>query len=484
VIDIKNINIFATELPKSWKISNLEDVVDILDRKRIPVNAKERADRIGNIPYYGATGQVGWIDDYLFDEELILLGEDGAPFFDSSKQKSFIIRGKSWVNNHAHVLRALNGLPNNYIKYYLDIFDYHGYVSGTTRLKLNQTLMRKIPVPLAPPNEQSRIVVEIEKQFSRLDEAVDTLKRIKANLKRYKASILKDAVEGKLTEEWRKSNPNVEPAGNLLERILVERRKKWEEAELAKMKAKGKEPNDDKWKKKYKEPSQADISKLNELPNEWKWLTSDQLFCFVTSGSRGWAKYYSNSGAVFLRIGNLSHDSVFLDLQKLQFVEPPRGAEGTRTRVQENDILISITADVGMIGVIPKGFKETYINQHISLVRPVRTVNPLYIAWYLASRPGQDQFGALQRGATKAGLGLDDIRSVNIPMPPFEEQKEIIFQIEKRLSIVDEIEIEVNKNLKRSDRLRQSILKKAFTGKLVPQINEDESLSNSQKQSA
>ena len=151
----------------------------------------------------------------------------------------------------------------------------------------------------------------------------------------------------------------------------------------------------------------------------------------------------------------------------MRFVTPPRGAEGTRTRVEENDILISITADVGMIGVIPRGFDEAYINQHISLARPVSSVNSLYIAWYLTSRLGQNQFSALQRGATKAGLGLDDIRSVNIPMPPFEEQTEVISQIEKRLSVVDEIEIEVDKNLKRADRLRQSVLKKAFSGKLV-----------------
>ena len=156
---------------------------------------------------------------------MILLGEDGAPFFDLSKQKAFVIRGKSWVNNHAHVLRSLDNRPNNYIKYYLDVFNYHGYVSGTTRLKLNQTSMRKIPVPIAPLDEQKRIVAEIEKQFSRLDEAVDNLKRIKANLKRYKASVLKSAVDSKLTEEWRKANPDVEPAGKFLERILVERQK-------------------------------------------------------------------------------------------------------------------------------------------------------------------------------------------------------------------------------------------------------------------
>src|SRR3990172_1788363 len=112
-------------LPEGWVVSRLEDVVDILDSQRIPVNAKERENRKGKITYYGATGQVGWIDDYLFDEELVLLGEDGAPFLDADKQKAYIIRGKSWVNNHAHVLRAISDASlNAFLLHYLNIFYY------------------------------------------------------------------------------------------------------------------------------------------------------------------------------------------------------------------------------------------------------------------------------------------------------------------------------------------------------------------------
>jgi type I restriction enzyme S subunit len=111
--------------------------------------------------------------------------------------------------------------------------------------------LRKCTIPVAPIEYQKHLVAEIEKQFSRLDEAVAGLKRARANLKRYKAAILKAAVEGRLTEQWRKEHPDVEPAERLLQRILVERRVKWEEAELAKMIAEGKEPNDNKWKGKY-----------------------------------------------------------------------------------------------------------------------------------------------------------------------------------------------------------------------------------------
>src|SRR5687767_13854159 len=124
-------------LPSYWKILPLENSVEILDNKRVPVNADERAKRQGDIPYYGATGQAGWIDDFIFNEELVLLGEDGAPFFEKEKNVAFMVNGKSWVNNHAHVLKARAGITlNGFVLHYLNHFDYKGYVGGTTRLKL------------------------------------------------------------------------------------------------------------------------------------------------------------------------------------------------------------------------------------------------------------------------------------------------------------------------------------------------------------
>ncbi len=163
--------IFEKEnLPEGWIKINLEDIVEIWDRKRIPVNSSERKNRTGNIPYYGATGQVGLIDDYIFDEELVLLGEDGAPFFETFKNKAYIVNGKSWVNNHAHVLKGISGLLiNKFLCHYLNQVNYHGYVTGTTRLKLNQTAMKTIPVLLSPFNEQKRIVSKIESIFDKID---------------------------------------------------------------------------------------------------------------------------------------------------------------------------------------------------------------------------------------------------------------------------------------------------------------------------
>ena len=148
-------------VPDSWPVAPLEGVVDILDRHRVPVSAKERAKRPGTVPYYGATGQVGTIDEKLFDEPLVLLGEDGVPFLDPLASKAYLIEGPAWVNNHAHVLRVTGSLDRTFLKYWLDVVDYRGHVNGTTRLKLTQGAMRRLPVPVPPLPEQRKIIEAI-----------------------------------------------------------------------------------------------------------------------------------------------------------------------------------------------------------------------------------------------------------------------------------------------------------------------------------
>lgn len=148
------------------KTSILNDV-EILDHLRKPINADERSVRIANAkklyPYYGATGQTGVIDDYLIDGEYVLLGEDGAPFLDKHSEKAYLINGKAWVNNHAHILQSKTS--NKFLLYYLNWFNYKEYVSGTTRLKLNQGMLKKIPFPDIPSSLKEKIVCYIESAF-------------------------------------------------------------------------------------------------------------------------------------------------------------------------------------------------------------------------------------------------------------------------------------------------------------------------------
>ena len=166
-------------LPSGWSSTRLDAVTLCLDHMREPVNAAERTRRIAGkaqselFPYFGATQQQGWIDDFLFDEELVLLGEDGVPFLDPLRPKAYVISGKSWVNNHAHVFRGIF-VSNSYLTHWLNAFDYSGRIVGATRAKLNQSRALDIPIMLPPLAEQHRIVVKVDELMTlcdRLEEA-------------------------------------------------------------------------------------------------------------------------------------------------------------------------------------------------------------------------------------------------------------------------------------------------------------------------
>ena len=187
---------------------------------------------------------------------------------------------------------------------------------------------------------------------------------------------------------------------------------------------------------------------------------------FVTSGSRGWAQYYSDDGARFIRITDLTRDRIVLKNDDIQYVALPDNVEGKRSRLKPNDILVSITADLGSIALIPKDIQEAYINQHIALVRLSNPEIAKFTALYLKSDWGQKDLLKNKRGGGKMGLGLDDIRNTPIPVVSTDIANKIVSQIESRLSACENIEKTVNDALIQADAMRQSILKKAFEGEL------------------
>ena len=166
-------------LPSGWCVCRLEQIAKILDNYRKPINSNERSKRVEGkaeeelFPYYGATGQVGYIDDFLINGKYLLLGEDGAPFLDKYAVKAYPINGKCWVNNHAHILEPLCDFE--YLMFYLNRMDYKNYVNGSTRLKLTQKDMRSIEILLPPISEQKRISKTINNQFKLLDSIANTL---------------------------------------------------------------------------------------------------------------------------------------------------------------------------------------------------------------------------------------------------------------------------------------------------------------------
>jgi type I restriction enzyme S subunit len=171
-------------------------------------------------------------------------------------------------------------------------------------------------------------------------------------------------------------------------------------------------------------------SPIGRIPRDWDFGELGSISELVTSGSRGWAKYYSKDGALFLRIGNLTRDHINLRFDDLAFVKPPVLSEGKRTCAKCDDILISITADLGIVGVIPSDFGEAYVNQHISLVRLFPdSHNARFVGWFLSGHGGQAQFDRLNESGAKAGLNLPTIRNLVVPLPKRPEEQALIARI-------------------------------------------------------
>jgi type I restriction enzyme S subunit len=198
-----------------------------------------------------------------------------------------------------------------------------------------------------------------------------------------------------------------------------------------------------------------------EIPDNWVWCRLGEIVNLVTSGSRDWAKYYSSEGEVFVRMGNLSRDSYNLRMDKIQYVKPPKNQEGNRTRLEADDILISITGEVGNLGLIPKDFGEAYINQHTALVRLNKEIVVKYVCNLFLSRTLQEQFNAPQRGM-KNSFRLSDIDYLLIPLPPLAEQNRIVQKLDELMQYCNELEASIKQSESQNEKLLQQVLREAL----------------------
>lgn len=439
-------------LPKNWTKTNLENTVEILDGKRIPINSRERQQRLGNVPYYGATGQVGTIDDYLFDEELVLLGEDGAPFFDSFKSKAYLIHGKSWVNNHAHVLKGIFELLNNqFLCYYLNQIDYHEYVSGTTRLKLNQSSMKMIPIILPPLNEQKRIVEKIKELFSELDSIKSTLKNIQSQLDEYEQSLLKFAFEGKLTKKWREeNNPSLEDVLKNIE--------------------KGKKNQD----KKLRNIVPDEVA-FFEIPDEWNWIKVGTVSKEVQYGTSEKATT-TKSKIPVLRMGNIQNGE--LDFNKLKYY--PNNWKNFKTfELVSGDVLFNRTNSAELVGktaVYQKHHPSAVFAGYLIRVKIIDNAYfPSLLSHYINSVFGRLYINSVvTQQVGQANVNSTKLFMMPLPLLSFEEQKELISKLDSGFFLIKNSKNIVNSLLYQLDVLRSTILKQAFEGKLLPQNPNDE----------
>ncbi len=300
------------QLPNDWKWVKLGEVVNVLDNLRKPINSSERQRRISGksqeelFPYFGATGQVGWIDGFLTDGKYVLVGEDGAPFLDIFKEKAYKIKGKTWVNNHAHILKELSGVTiNDFILHYLNSINFRHYVNGTTRLKLTKGNLVEIPFPLPSINTQQAIVSKIEELFSEIENGIKSLFTAQQQLKTYRQSVLKWAFEGKLT------NKNV---------------------------------------------------KEGELPDGWRSIELGSVCSLITDGKHGDCENDENSGYYFLSAKDVRNNTLFYENAR-QITQAGFNETHRRTNLKPGDIcLVNTGATIGRISIAPNTIGSFFCN--------------------------------------------------------------------------------------------------------------------------
>ena len=423
-------------LPKGWINLELQNCVKILDSKRIPVNTSQREQRRGIVPYYGSTGQVGWIDDHLFDEELVLLGEDGAPFFDNFKDTAYLISGKSWVNNHAHVLKGIkNLLLNKFLCYFLNQFDYHEYVTGTTRLKLNQTRMKVIPVLLPPLAEQKRIVSKIESIFAQIDGTRTRLEVASRMLNKLRSSVLRQAFGGKLVPQ----DPNDAPAEATLKKI-------------------------------HRDSEKELVFEKDNLPNGWILVKIDYICKLIGGGTPSRKNLdYFNGDIVWLTPTEISKNSIQKIYDSKEKITK-LGLEKSSARVIPiNSVLLTTRASIGYVAIAGT---NTSTNQGFASFSCNGTMFNYYLAYWLWSK--KNFLKSEATGTTFKEISKSKLREIQIPLPPLAEQKRIVSKIESIFTRIDAVERYIESTLRLLDLLKSSTLKQAFEGKLVSQNPDDE----------
>lgn len=378
----------------------------------------------------------------------------------------------------------LAGLDPKYLAYFMRQDTFRNYLAanvsgvGGSLMRVKPTTVDPYPFVLAPGPEQHRIVEAIESYFTRLDEAVATLERVQRNLKRYRASVLKAAVEGRLVpteaELARAEGRDYEPASVLLTRILAERRRRWEEAELAKMKAKGKPPKNDRWKAKYKEPVAPDTSALRELPEGWCWATAEALSDETRSITYGVVKLgpVTPGGVPTLRSSNVRHLRLDLD-----YVKPisKRISDGyQRTVLHGDEVLVTVRGTLGGVVATPPTCVGFNISREVAMIAFVEPRLASLVAIFIATDALQNWIMRHTRGIAYTGINIGTLKQLPIPIPPLAEQSRIVEAVEEHLSVASATEASAIANVRRCQSLRQSILKWAFEGRLVDQDPNDE----------
>ncbi|EGK8165928.1 restriction endonuclease subunit S [Campylobacter coli] len=384
---------------KTWKINKLEEVCEILDNKRIPISQKNRIS--GIYPYYGASGIVDYIDKYIFDEELVLIGEDGAKW-GAFENSAFIVNGKYWVNNHAHILKPNNEiLINKFLVYFLNYSNLEKYITGATVKKLNQQKLKQIEIPLPPLKEQEKIMGILDESFAKIDESIKILEQDLLNLDELMQSALQKAFN----------------------------------------------PLKDNAKENYK------------LPQGWEWKSLGEISNYGKTSQIKPSQLKSDDW--ILELEDIEKESGIL-LQKVLF--QVRQSKSNKIKFHKGDILFGTLRPYLKKAIITDD--NGACSSEIMPFSTGNSITNHFIYYYLFTNFLHDRISSLIYGARMPRLGTKDGKSLQIPLPPLKEQEQIASHLDELSSHVKNLKQNYQAQIKDLQELKNSLLDKAFKGNL------------------
>ena len=371
------------------------------DAERVPVSSEMRKKQTKKIyDYYGAAGVIDKVEDYLFHERLLLVGEDGANLLSRAKNNAFFAEGKFWVNNHAHRLDSADKDILEYVAHVINSYDLEPYITGSAQPKLSQDNLNRIPIPLPPKDEQSRILSAITTSFGLIDRMSVSIDDLSSYIKDVKSKILELAMQGKLVPQ----DPSDEPAADLLKRVNP--------------KAKIITDNPHSW----------------NIPETWCWCQLGDLFNHNTGKALNSSKQ-DGQEYEYITTSNVYWDRFELDFLKKMFY---KDSEIDKCRVVKGDLLVCEGGDVGRSAIWNMDF-PIMIQNHLHRLRPVSEgiLASLYLYLFKLYK-GKKLIGG--KGIALQGFSSNTLHKLVVPCIPKNEQKRIVAKIEELYSVLDKIE--------------------------------------------
>lgn len=459
-----------------WVVMKYKDVVDKISTSKHKLKQKE----------YLPKGKIAVIDQgqesiggYTNDKSKILKCRLPVIVFgDHTKVVKLINFPFAPGADGTKVLQPKEFLLPKYLKYLTQVLVHKIKDRGYAR---HYQHIEKQEFPIAPLLEQHIIVAKIEQLFSELDNGIANLRSAEEKLNIYRQAVLKKAFEGVLTKEWREMQKDLPSADDLLDQIKKERTqhyetqlKEWELSlvEWEKNGKVGKRPNKPRAHKEVNKLTVLEKDRLGSLPDGWVWVKNNGLIYDVTSGSRDWKKFYADRGAYFIRTQDIKTNK--LRIKEAAFVDLPDDIGAKRRLVEKGDLLMTITgANVGKVALVDFEIDKAYVSQSVALLKYVKKEAGPYLHHYFqAAGSGGKLIDGLVYGMGRPVLSLDNMRDVPVALCSLKEQIQIVREIESRLSVCDNIQLNIKKGLEKAEALRQSILKKAFEGKLLSEAEQ------------